>query len=240
VVPRSFLGSALLSFCSSPIHFLLRLLGSPKLYSLYAGENTHVNCPCKNTYTHIFSVTRIFAHSYTLLVRLVLALWTCAALSFFRRCFAERFHDRALNPAMAMVRKRERFQTTGRVRGISSLLPQFSAIYIFVSSLLQITCAQFHLLFYSSRPLPNTFALIISTVAYGFWLRDNISSSISLLALSSIVFRCDTVVLAFPLLLVSVLQRKITIRSLLITGTISSLISIGIYHSVLSSLCLML
>jgi len=38
---------------------------------------------------------------------------------------------------------------------------------------------QFHPLFYSSRPLPNTFALVLTNIAYAFWLQRKWQYTIS-------------------------------------------------------------
>lgn len=34
-----------------------------------------------------------------------------------------------------------------------------------------VCCAQFHLLFYASRPLPNTFAAVFVNIAFAYWLQ---------------------------------------------------------------------
>lgn len=48
---------------------------------------------------------------------------------------------------------------------------------------------QFHPLFYSSRPLPNTFALALTNIAYAYWMQRKWHLAITFLAISSIIFR---------------------------------------------------
>lgn len=62
-------------------------------------------------------------------------------------------------------------------------------------------CSQFHLPFYMSRPLANTFAMMGTNIAHGFWLKGNHRMCVLALAFTTIVFRCDVIILAVPLLL---------------------------------------
>ena len=61
----------------------------------------------------------------------------------------------------------------------NSIAECFTMIYI----------VQFHTLFYASRPLPNTFALVITNLAYAYWMQRKWEYTISLLAIASIIFR---------------------------------------------------
>lgn len=58
---------------------------------------------------------------------------------------------------------------------------------------------QFHLPFYSSRTLPNTFALALAYVGYGFFLTNQPRKGIAVFIFSSLVIRCDVLVLLAPL-----------------------------------------
>eukprot|EP00455_Lapot_gusevi_P054245 TRINITY_DN8650_c0_g3_i1.p1 TRINITY_DN8650_c0_g3~~TRINITY_DN8650_c0_g3_i1.p1 ORF type:complete len:509 (-),score=71.88 TRINITY_DN8650_c0_g3_i1:171-1697(-) len=87
-------------------------------------------------------------------------------------------------------------------------------------------CLQFHLPFYISRPLPNTFALAVCTLAFSFWLLGRYSLTVGLLAFAAIVFRCDVVLVAGPLLLMALVLRRTTIRCLLVSGVVASLLSL--------------
>eukprot|EP00850_Spirogloea_muscicola_P018077 SM000162S02355 [mRNA] locus=s162:21959:27343:- [translate_table: standard] len=62
-----------------------------------------------------------------------------------------------------------------------------------------VTASQFHLLYYCSRPLPNSFALGIANLAYAFWLQGRVRVTLSLLVLGMTVFRCDLLILLGPI-----------------------------------------
>eukprot|EP00850_Spirogloea_muscicola_P021561 SM000253S09050 [mRNA] locus=s253:25113:30452:- [translate_table: standard] len=62
-----------------------------------------------------------------------------------------------------------------------------------------VTASQFHLLYYCSRPLPNSFALGIANLAYAFWLQGRARVTLSLLVLGIVVFRCDLLILLGPI-----------------------------------------
>ena len=58
---------------------------------------------------------------------------------------------------------------------------------------------QFHLPFYSSRTLPNTYALIASYLAYSYWLRGRGLFCLVLIGSAAMIFRCDLVLLVVPM-----------------------------------------
>lgn len=104
-----------------------------------------------------------------------------------------------------------------KFQGQSEVLPTTLGILNF---------CQFHLVFYSSRPLPNTFAMIAINFALAYWLSGQICKMVVILAFTSVVFRCDTVVLALPLVLHSLWTYRTSIKYIIAAGIISSLISI--------------
>lgn len=95
-----------------------------------------------------------------------------------------------------------------------------------------LTACQFHLPFYMSRTLPNTFALCVCLWAYYFWLKNKFKHVAGCVALGGVLFRCDLVILAVSMGLVMVkkLQVKYLIKCLAI-GVLVSLL--GVLVSVL-------
>jgi len=78
-----------------------------------------------------------------------------------------------------------------------------------VSACFAVICSiQFHLLFYCSRPLPNTYASIFVNFAFAFWLKEQYEVLFSILAFSAIVFRSELVVLAAPIFVSLLVLRK--------------------------------
>ncbi|KAL6652295.1 hypothetical protein ACP70R_011220 [Stipagrostis hirtigluma subsp. patula] len=62
-----------------------------------------------------------------------------------------------------------------------------------------LTAIQFHLLFYSTRPLPNIFALVLVNLAYSFWFKGNNLRTLQALIVAAVIFRCDMILLLGPI-----------------------------------------
>jgi alpha-1,6-mannosyltransferase len=77
--------------------------------------------------------------------------------------------------------------------------------------LLLITASQFHFLFYSSRTLPNTFALVLCLHACTEWLYHRHYRFITLAGAAVMLFRSELASFFFFLLVLRLMQRKITI-----------------------------
>uniref|UniRef100_A0A0E0PC90 Mannosyltransferase n=1 Tax=Oryza rufipogon TaxID=4529 RepID=A0A0E0PC90_ORYRU len=77
-----------------------------------------------------------------------------------------------------------------------------------------LTATQFHLLFYSTRPLPNVLALAFVNLTYYFWFKGNHRRTLQALIVAAVIFRCDMILLlgtiGLALLLVgALLDRRI-------------------------------
>jgi len=87
-----------------------------------------------------------------------------------------------------------------------------------------LTLSQFHFLFYSSRPLPNTLALIPVLLSLAFWLNNNPTMFIFTAASSILIFRGELAMFLGAVLLMEVLVGKITVLRVLTVGMVSLLV----------------
>ncbi|GMH40751.1 hypothetical protein BSKO_08655 [Bryopsis sp. KO-2023] len=97
------------------------------------------------------------------------------------------------------------------------------------NTFLILTMLQFHLPFYMSRFLPNTFALILCNIAIGFWVvRDRPETVVALLVASSVCFRCDTVLLLICISIHLVASDQLSLGSLIKVGILSGIACLSI------------
>jgi alpha-1,6-mannosyltransferase len=91
---------------------------------------------------------------------------------------------------------------------------------------LLITAVQFHIPFYSSRLLPNTFALLLVTNAYADWFRGYYRRTAMYLVFTAGIFRCDMLLLLFTIGLCMLIQRHLTIIQAFSVGIATGIVSL--------------
>ena len=91
---------------------------------------------------------------------------------------------------------------------------------------------QFHLPFYMTRTLPNTFAMIACLIAYSIWLRGRAVRALLVVASAMIVLRCDLLLLLAPLTLQMLVSREVPLWSTALIGVGTSVIVLLLSASV--------
>jgi alpha-1,6-mannosyltransferase len=74
-----------------------------------------------------------------------------------------------------------------------------------------LTVTQFHVMYYGSRLLPNTFALWIVTYAMALWLEERQTAALTAIAAAAAVFRCELAALLAPVALAMVVRREVSL-----------------------------
>ena len=97
--------------------------------------------------------------------------------------------------------------STSLISMLETLRKQFHLSDAVVSWTVLATCSQFHFLFYATRTLPNTFALIFALQAIKMWAKSDIANYIMVSMFTLVVFRAELVMLLGPLGFILMLQR---------------------------------
>ncbi|XP_014677473.1 PREDICTED: dol-P-Man:Man(7)GlcNAc(2)-PP-Dol alpha-1,6-mannosyltransferase-like, partial [Priapulus caudatus] len=90
-----------------------------------------------------------------------------------------------------------------------------------------ITCSQFHLLYYCTRPLPNTFAFAIALLAMRFWMAQDHRRFVRYSAFAILVFRSELSLLLGAMLIMDLVSRRTTPLQLLCTAVPAGVFSLA-------------
>ena len=96
------------------------------------------------------------------------------------------------------------------------------------SYLLLVTAVQFHVPFYASRMLPNTFALVVVLHAYADWISGKVDRAAAGLVAATTVFRCDLLLLLFTCGLSWLIRGDLFIRRALQIGVSTGVLCLAI------------
>eukprot|EP01084_Bolivina_argentea_P089486 161468_1 len=191
VVPRTFIGSLVLSLMVQPFKLMMQTI-FPLLFSSFK-----LKMYCQH------------------LIRMSLLSINIMSLSYFRKSFLAMYiaptYDKNTDIAT-------------RIKLIKTISILFAILII----------VQFHCLFYQSRLLPNCFALPLVTISFGFYFRNKYHLAVQCLAASTIIFRCDTIVIAFPFIII-MLGRAYQ-QSKFMNGKFQQMLIQFISHGVIASL----
>jgi alpha-1,6-mannosyltransferase len=80
------------------------------------------------------------------------------------------------------------------------------------------TALQFHLCFYASRTLPNTFAVLLAALSFAMWLERRPVAALQILGAATVVVRCDMLILVASLALTALLGGEVAFFPTLLTG----------------------
>ncbi|VDM46724.1 unnamed protein product [Toxocara canis] len=94
-----------------------------------------------------------------------------------------------------------------------------------------ITVTQFHFLFYASRPLPNTFALIGVLWVYQLWLDNEWVYAVRVATAFTVLFRCELILLFAPIFIVPILRGTLPLtgrRGAILNGLLTLVLTLGV------------
>jgi alpha-1,6-mannosyltransferase len=90
-----------------------------------------------------------------------------------------------------------------------------------------VTAVQFHIPFYATRTLPNTFALVIVLHALAQWMKGKPLTCVALLTAATTIFRCDMLVLLGPISLTMVLSGEVPLLRGIAVGAASGICALA-------------
>ena len=91
-----------------------------------------------------------------------------------------------------------------------------------------LTVSQFHFMFYASRPLPNTFALVFVFLALNFWLEDKKFLFVLFSGVSVLIFRGELALLLGVVILMDLAVGRIGLGRLVGYGLVGLVLCLGL------------
>jgi alpha-1,6-mannosyltransferase len=96
------------------------------------------------------------------------------------------------------------------------------------SYLLIISACQFHIPYYASRMLPNTFALVLVLHAYAEWILGKYQRAAAGLVAATAIFRCDILLLLFTVGLSWLIRGDLTLSKAIQVGVMTGVICLAV------------
>ncbi|KAG0717188.1 putative Dol-P-Man:Man(7)GlcNAc(2)-PP-Dol alpha-1,6-mannosyltransferase [Chionoecetes opilio] len=90
-----------------------------------------------------------------------------------------------------------------------------------------ITASQFHFMYYLSRPLPNTFALVSALFAFSYWLEQKHAHLIWACGIAVLIFRSELCLLLGPMLLADLSTQRLQLQPFMKTAIPAGLCCLG-------------
>lgn len=183
--------------------------------------------------TKPFTFISTFFSSYSstqfewqMLARATIGLTNWLAFMFLKNCGEYALESQRLEE----LEKENKNKEEGK--SVASRRPDVNLISMGSWFTINIIC-QFHLIFYSSRPLPNfVLTLPLTNVALGWVLLGKYKQSIFLLAFTAIIFRLEVAALCGGVALLSIFYKKLNWFNAVKFGLMGGVIGMGLSLSI--------
>ncbi|KAK6162676.1 hypothetical protein DH2020_002517 [Rehmannia glutinosa] len=183
------LGALIVSTLASPFVLSASLLQLPKIYSLYAVGVLQKYFICKG-----YLRKNVLCHSFTVNCSCMpdsLTLCNGPFAEEYTVCNHNLLEEFRLVLGCIILSTLRFFRIQVAIK--KNFGSQVEAFFVILTAL------QFHMLFYSTRPLPNILAFGLVNLAYGYWFKGSFYAALNSLICATIVFRCDILLLVSPL-----------------------------------------
>jgi alpha-1,6-mannosyltransferase len=91
-----------------------------------------------------------------------------------------------------------------------------------------IVASQFHFMFYCSRPLPNTFALILVLWVFQLFLDEKYLKAVKIATIAVFLLRFELILLFGPIFIIPLIERKLPLAKAVTTGILTLAFTLAI------------